>query len=155
MTPAIDFAKRHGIVFQIHKYKHDKDNRHYGAEAAEKLKVSPERLCKTLVIAMDDRDLAVAVLPVARQLDLKRAGQALGCKRAQMADKRSVEKTTGYILGGVSPLGQKRRLNTVIDASVEAFETILVSAGRRGLDIELTPGDLCAMTHGFFAEISK
>lgn len=113
------------------------------------------RVFKTLVVALGGGDLAVAVLPVSKQLDLKLYAKAAGVKKVIMADKKIVEKTTGYVLGGVSPIGQKRGLATVIDASAKDFETIFVSAGRRGLQIELSPENLCLLTAGKLMDIGR
>ena len=148
MTPAINELKKKKIAFTLHSYEHDPKHPSYGLEAAEKLAIDPDRVYKTLVIQLDDGRLAVAVLPVATQLNLKKAAAACGCKKAAMADKAVVEKTTGYVLGGVSPLGQKKRLTTVIDASAADHSTILISGGRRGLDIEISPADLAGLTGG-------
>jgi len=147
-TPAIVAAERAGIAFAVYEYAHDPKAASYGLEAAEKLGVDPERVFKTLVADVDGT-LTVAVVPVAAQLDLK----ALG-KRASMADPKLAERTTGYVAGGISPLGQRRLLPTVVDASALAFETIHVSAGRRGLEIELAPGDLLRLTGGRTAAIA-
>jgi Cys-tRNA(Pro)/Cys-tRNA(Cys) deacylase len=141
-TPAIVAAERAEIAFAVHAYDHDPKAASYGLEAAEKLGVDVERVFKTLVADVDGK-LTVAVVPVAAQLDLK----ALG-KRASMADPKLAERTTGYVAGGISPLGQRRRLPTVVDESVFAFDTIYVSAGRRGLEIELAPDDLVKLTGG-------
>ena len=153
MTPAINYAKKHKIKHKIHKYKHDPNHPSFGLEAAEKLGLDPEQVFKTLVAQLDDGELAVAILPVTRQLDLKLFAKACGVKKAAMADKTVVAKTTGYILGGVSPLGQKKRLQTVLDSSAEHFPTIHVSGGRRGLEIELSPADLISHTSGSFQPI--
>ena len=139
-TPAIEAAERAGIAFSLHEYEHDPGTDSYGLEAAEKLGVDPARLFKTLV-ASNDGSLEVACIPAARQLDLK----ALG-KRAQLADKVHAERATGYVSGGISPLGQRRMLPTRIDSSALDHATILVSAGRRGLQIELDPRDLVRLT---------
>ena len=139
-TPAIEAAERAGIPFTLHEYEHDPGADSYGLEAAEKLGVDPARLFKTLVADVDGT-LTVACVPAAAQLDLK----ALG-KRAQLADRNYAERATGYVSGGISPLGQRRRLPTRIDASALEHETILVSAGRRGLQIELDPRDLVRLT---------
>jgi Cys-tRNA(Pro)/Cys-tRNA(Cys) deacylase len=144
MTPAILMAEKHKVKFQVHQYKHDKSHASYGLEAAEKLNVSPEMVFKTLVVSVD-KQLAVAVLPVTHQLNLKAVAQALKAKKAQMADKNDVLRSTGYVLGGVSPLGQKKRLMTLIDSSATQFETIYVSAGKRGLEIQLPAQDLADM----------
>ena len=148
MTPAINYAKKHKIKHAIHKYKHDPKHPSFGLEAAEKLGLDPDQVFKTLVAQLDDGELAVAILPVTKQLDLKQFAKACGVKKGAMADKALVEKTTGYILGGVSPLGQKKRLKTVLDSSAERFSTIHVSGGRRGLEIELSPKDLVKHTNG-------
>ena len=139
-TPAIVAAERAGIAFTVHEYAHDPKAASYGLEAAEKLGVDPARVFKTLVADVDGV-LTVAIVPVETQLDLK----ALG-KRVTMADPKLAERTTGYVAGGISPLGQRKQLPTVIDESAFDVETIHVSAGRRGLEIELAPADLLALT---------
>lgn len=155
MTPAIAQAKRAGIAFQVHEYGHDPAAESYGREAAEKLGVEPDRVFKTLVVAGEGRDLLVAVLPVSRQLDLKLLAKAVGAKKLAMAEVKAAERATGYVVGGVSPLGQKKRLRTVIDASARDFATLFVSAGRRGMDLELSPADLAAATGASFAPIAR
>ena len=154
MTPAIDLLKQHKVTHQVHEYHHDKNAASYGEEAAEKLQFDTARVFKTLVISSDNR-LAVCVVPVSGQLDMKKAAKALGFKKCQMAEAKMVERTTGYVLGGVSPLGQKKALKTLIDSTAQNFETIYVSAGRRGLEIELSAEDLCELTQGDFQVISK
>jgi len=154
MTPAINYAKKHKISFTIHKYKHDPDHQSYGLEAAEKLDLNPEQVFKTLVARLDNTELAVAILPVTRMLNLKSFARACGVKKAEMAEKAVVEKATGYVLGGVSPLGQKKRLKTIVDASAADHRSIYVSAGRRGLEIELSPDDLLRHTSASFQSIS-
>jgi Cys-tRNA(Pro)/Cys-tRNA(Cys) deacylase len=146
MTPAVHTAQQARIPFRLHEYDHDPGANSYGDEAAAKLGVDPDRVFKTLVAASDDGRLAVAVLPVSAQLDLKRFAKVLGAKKAAMADKPQVERATGYVLGGVSPLGQKKRLRTVIDASAAQHDTVYISAGKRGLQMELAPGDLAELT---------
>ena len=141
-TPAIVAAERAGVAFTLHEYVHDPSSGSYGLEAAEKLGVDAARVFKTLVADVDGT-LTVAIVPVAAQLDLK----ALG-KRAAMADPRLAERATGYVAGGISPLGQRKQLPTVLDESALGFETIHVSAGRRGLELELAPADLLALTGG-------
>lgn len=153
MTPAVEVAKKAGISHRIHSYRHESGNQAYGAEAADKLGLSPEQVFKTLVVMLDGRELAVAVLPVARQLSLKACGRALNAKKVALADPAQVQRATGYVLGGVSPLGQKKRLRMVIDDVAWAFETIYVSAGRRGLEIELAPDDLQRLTGAISAAI--
>lgn len=154
MTPAITLAKRRGVAHQVHSYTHDPAAPSYGLEAAERLGLAPERVFKTLVVALDGKELAVGLVPVDRQLNLKAIAQAAGAKKAAMADPAEVQKATGYVLGGVSPLGQKRRLRTFIDASAEALASLYVSAGRRGLEIELAPADLALLTDARFATLT-
>lgn len=155
MTPAVNIAKKTKIDFRLHEYDHDPSAASYGEEAAVKLGVDGDRLFKTLVVAVDGRRLCIAVLPVSHQLDLKAFASAVDAKRAAMADRKDASRATGYVLGGVSPLGQKQRLPTVIDASAQDFDTIFVSAGRRGLQIELAPQDLRSLTNAGFARIGK
>lgn len=126
----------------------------YGLEAADKLGVSPAQVFKTLVVSLDGKQLAVGIVPVDCQLGLKQIAKAAGAKKAAMAAPEAVERSTGYVLGGVSPLGQKKRLPTFIDASAKAWPTLYVSAGRRGLEIELSPDDLAALSQGKFAALS-
>jgi Cys-tRNA(Pro)/Cys-tRNA(Cys) deacylase len=155
VTPAIKLAQSAGIEFETHQYEHDPNHPSYGEEAAQKLGVEPARVFKTLVISLDARRLAVAVVPVASKLDLKAAAKALRGKRAAMAEATAVERATGYVLGGVSPLGQKRRLATVVDSSAETLPTLFVSAGRRGLEIELAPADLVRLLDAAYAPLAK
>lgn len=153
-TPATVAASRAGVEFTTHAYEHDPSAPSYGEEAAEALGVPPERVFKTLVADVDGA-LTVAVVPVSASLDLKALASAAGGKRATMAEPAAAERTTGYVLGGISPLGQRRALPTVVDASVSSHETVCVSAGRRGLEIELAPGDLVALTCGTTAPIAR
>lgn len=157
MTPAINLAKKKKINHTVHQYEHDPANTNFGLEAAEVLGQDPNRVFKTLLFSIngDPKKLAVAVVPVAGMLDLKAAAKAAGGKKADMAEPQIAEKTTGYIVGGISPLGQKKRLPTFLDASAKQFDTICVSAGRRGLEIELAPQDLLLLTQGCFAAIAK
>lgn len=155
MTPGINVAKKAKVTHTVHEYAHDPASESYGLEAAEKLGVPEARVFKTLVVSLDGRDLAVGVVPVSSMLGMKQIARAAGAKKAAMAAPADVERATGYVLGGVSPLGQKKRLRTFIDASAADFPTIFVSAGRRGLEIELSPHDLKALTGGSFAEISQ
>lgn len=155
MTPGIEAAKRAGIAYQVHQYAHDPAADSYGLEAAEKLSVAPEQVFKTLVAKLDGSTLVVAIIPVSARLNLKQLARALGGKKAVMAEPGDVERSTGYVLGGVSPLGQKKALLTVLDAPAQAWETILVSAGRRGLEIELSPQDLLTLTRGSWGSISQ
>jgi len=155
MTPAINAAKKKKIPFTVHQYDHDPANESYGKEAAVKLGIAEERVFKTLVVRLDDERLVVAVIPVASMLSMKLMAKASGAKRASMADKAVVERSTGYVVGGVSPLGQKKRIPIVIDSSAGDFPTIYVSAGRRGLEIELSAKDLAMLTGAVFADISQ
>lgn len=155
MTPAINTAKQAKIPYQVHEYAHDPKAESYGEEAAVKLNLPMARVFKTLVVALDGKELAVAVVPVSGMLDMKHCAAALGAKKCDMADRKDAERSTGYVLGGISPLGQKKRLKTVIDASAQEFETMYVSAGRRGLEIELAPGDLARLTEAVFAQVSR
>ena len=141
MTPAVVAAERAGISFRLHEYEHQAGAA-YGPEAEVKTAVDPARVFKTLVVAHGSA-LSIAIVPVAAQLDLR----ALG-KRTALADRAVAERATGYVLGGISPLGQRKRLPTVLDESALAFETIYVSGGRRGLELELAPTDLLALTGG-------
>jgi Cys-tRNA(Pro)/Cys-tRNA(Cys) deacylase len=143
-----------GAAFTPRSYAHDPAAASYGLEAAEALGVEPARVFKTLLV-MAESALAVGIVPVDRQLDLKAMATALGVKRVQMADAPAAERATGYVVGGISPVGQRRRLATVLDESAHAYPTILVSGGRRGLDIELSPDDLCAITGATSAPIAR
>ena len=140
MTPAIKHAEREKIEFKIHQYEHDPSVQAYGEEAAEAMGADASRVFKTLLISLngESKNLAVAVVPVSGQLNLKAAASTLGAKKAVMADARIAQNTTGYILGGISPLGQKKQLPTIIDESAFEFDSIFVSAGKRGLEIELS-----------------
>lgn len=153
-TPATLALARAGVAFTAHAYEHDPRAAAYGLEAAEKLGIDPDRVFKTLLANVDGA-LAVGIVPVAQQLDLKALAQALGGKRAEMADPAVAERKTGYVVGGISPIGQKTALPTVLDESAILCETILVSGGRRGLDLELAPDDLLAVTGGRYAPIAR
>ncbi|MFH2093612.1 MAG: Cys-tRNA(Pro) deacylase [Pseudomonadota bacterium] len=155
MTPAINSLKKAKIPYQVHTYDHDPASKAFGEEVVEKLAVSADQVFKTLVVSMDNQELAVAVVPVSRQLDLKLFSKVLNAKKVKMADHHLVERTTGYVLGGVSPVGQKKQLKTVIDNSAHSFETIYVSGGKRGLQIELAPADLAAQTRAVYGDIGK
>jgi Cys-tRNA(Pro)/Cys-tRNA(Cys) deacylase len=155
LTPAVNSAKKAKIEFTVHQYEHDSDQSSYGLEAAEKLAVGPQRVFKTLVVKLDASQLVVAILPVNSMLSMKSVAKACGGRKAEMADKVEVQRSTGYVLGGVSPLGQKKSLKTVIDQSAYQHATIYVSGGRRGLEIELKALDLQILTRALFAPISQ
>jgi Cys-tRNA(Pro)/Cys-tRNA(Cys) deacylase len=157
MTPAIKAAQAAEVVFRVHEYRHDPGNRNYGREAAEALGLDPHRVFKTLLVALngDARRLAVAMVPVDGQLDLKAMAAASAAKKVEMADPAVAERVTGYLVGGISPLGQKRRLPTVLDDTALGFSTVFVSAGRRGLEIELAPADLLRLSGGSSAPIGR
>ena len=153
-TPATALLTQAGVEYTVHAYEHDPSAPSYGREAAEALGVEPERVFKTLVADVDGT-LTVAVVPVAGSLDLKALATAVGGKRATMADPAAVTRTTGYVLGGVSPLGQRKKLPTVIDETALLHDTMLCSAGKRGVEIELAPSDLITLTHAITAEIGR
>lgn len=155
MTPAVNAARKAGIPFALHEYRHDPRAESYGLEAAEALGLDVDRVFKTLVAAPEGSGLWVAVVPVAGLLDLKALAQAAGAKRAAMADPRAAERATGYVVGGISPLGQRQRLPTVLDSGALRFDTIFVSAGRRGLEIELAPGDLVRLCAAVVAPVAR
>jgi Cys-tRNA(Pro)/Cys-tRNA(Cys) deacylase len=155
MTPAIDLLKKLGAEHRVHSYSHDPKAPSYGLEAAEKLGLDPARVFKTLLAASEKGELLVAVVPVAASLDLKALAQAAAVKKTEMADPQAAQRSTGYLLGGISPLGQKKRLRTFIDLSAQAQPTIFVSAGRRGLEVELGPEVLAATTPAVFVDIGR
>ena len=153
-TPATVALTAAGTAFTVHAYDHDPASASYGDEAAEALGIRPDRVFKTLVADVDG-ELTVAIVPVAGQLDLKALAAAVGAKRATMADPAAAERTTGYVRGGISPLGQRKRLRTVLDASASDHATVCVSAGRRGLEVELSPSDLASLTGAVLAPIGR
>jgi Cys-tRNA(Pro)/Cys-tRNA(Cys) deacylase len=153
-TPAVRAAQRAGVRVELHEYAHDPGAASYGIEAAEALGVDPARVLKTLVAAVDGA-LWVAVVPVEAQLDLKRLAAAAGGKRAAMAPVVDAERATGYAAGGISPLGQRRSLPTVVEASALAHATVFVSGGRRGLEIELAPAELVRLTDARTAPVAR
>lgn len=153
MTPAINQLKQKKKTFNIHQYQHDANAQSFGIEAVEKLSLNAAQVFKTLVICTDTNQLAVAIVPVMFKLNLKLVAKALKVKKVKMAEANRVETTTGYVLGGVSPLGQKRALTTVIDKSAQDFTNVFVSGGKRGLEIELSTKDLATMCRASFADI--
>ena len=153
-TPATAALLAAGVSFVPHTYAHDPSVRNFGLEAASALDLDPDRVFKTLLVDIDGR-LAVGVVPVSGSLDLGAVAAAVGGKRAAMADPLLAQRKTGYVLGGISPIGQKTRLPTVIDETAELWDTVFVSGGRRGLDIELSPVDLITITAATVAAIGK
>lgn len=155
MTPALDLLKKARAEHRVHSYEHDPKSASYGLEAAEKLGLDPQQVYKTLLASSEKGELLVAVVPVGGTLDLKALAHAAGVKKCEMADPAAAQRATGYLVGGISPLGQKKRLRTFIDHSAQQFETIHVSAGRRGLEVELAATVLAEHTQARFAEIGR
>jgi Cys-tRNA(Pro)/Cys-tRNA(Cys) deacylase len=155
MTPAINAAKKANIVFAVHRYDYALSVESYGVAAAEKLAGEKRSVFKTLVVNVDANALVIGLVPVATMLSMKRLAKVIGAKKTEMAAPEVVFRSTGYMLGGVSPLGQKKRLLTVIDSSINNCPTVYVSAGRRGLEIELSPTDLVATVHATIAPITQ
>jgi Cys-tRNA(Pro)/Cys-tRNA(Cys) deacylase len=152
-TPATLLLARQRVPHTLHSYDHDPRNASYGTEAGELLGLAPERVFKTLVADVDGT-LTVGVVPVVRQLDLKALAAAVGGKKARMADVSAAERATGYVAGGISPLAQRKRLPIVVDESAHGFETVFCSGGRRGLEIEIAPGDLIRLAGAVVAPIA-
>ena len=155
MTPAIDLLKKAKAVHHVHSYQHDPKAPSYGLEAAEKLNLQPAQVFKTLLAVSEKGELLVAVVPVVGTLDLKALAQAAAVKKVDMADPAAAQRATGYLLGGISPLGQKKRLRTFIDDSAQQFPSIYVSAGRRGLEVQLDAAVLAHLTQALFAPIGR
>lgn len=153
-TPATAALTAAGVPFVLHPYTHDPSAANYGAEAAESLGIDPSRVFKTLMVEVEGK-LAVGIVPVSGTLDLKAFAAAMGAKKASMADPAAAQRRTGYVLGGISPLGQRQASPTVLDASALTLDTLLVSGGKRGLDIELAPADLIRLTDAVTAPISS
>jgi Cys-tRNA(Pro)/Cys-tRNA(Cys) deacylase len=153
-TPATAVLAKQQVAHTLHTYDHDPKHESYGLEAAEALGVEPARVFKTLVADVDGK-LTVGVVPVTGQLDLKALAAAAGGKRAKMAEAAAAQRATGYVLGGISPLGQRSRLPVVIDSSAESFDTVFCSGGRRGLELELAPADLIRLTNAGVAAIGS
>jgi len=155
MTPAIRMVKKAGIPFETRAYPHDPRTESYGAEAATLLGVPPDWVFKTLIVQLDNRELIVTMLPVHRSLDLKAVAAAGGAKRAEMADVTEAERITGYVAGGISPLGQRKKLRTLIDEHVLRLDRVFFSAGRRGLELVLHPSDLIQLCTATVASIAR
>ena len=157
-TPGIALLDARKVTYEVHSYEHEPHTQSYGEEAArilvDRLGITPERVFKTLIVERADRSLAVAVVPVTTMLSLKAAATALSTRRVALADRAAAERSSGYVFGGISPLGQRKALPTAIDDSALTFETILCSAGRRGLEIELAPADLVRLTRATTAPIA-
>lgn len=154
MTPAVVELERAGVAFGVHHYEHGGTSRGFGAEAAAKLGLDPDRVFKTLLVTLDDAGHAVAIVPVSGKVSLKAVGRAFGARRAEMCDPAMAERLTGYVVGGISPFGQRRRLPTAIDETAELFDTIYVSGGRRGLDVGVAPADLVRLLDAIVADIA-
>lgn len=152
MTPACKILAAKKIEFSIHEYQHDSNAKSFGLEAAEKLNLAVDLVFKTLMVC-DDKNYFVAILPVNHQLNLKKVANAFACKKLHMADPKDAERLTGYLVGGISPLGQKKRLKTVIHSSASHCEKMYVSGGKRGLDIGLKPQDLAQVLEAKFVDI--
>ncbi|GAA2689928.1 MULTISPECIES: Cys-tRNA(Pro) deacylase [Actinosynnema] len=152
-TPATLLLSKQKVAFELHSYEHDPRHESYGMEAAEALGVAPERVFKTLVAEVDGK-LAVGVVPVTGQLNLKALAAALGGKKAKMAEVAAAERATGYVAGGISPLGQKKRLPLVLDSSASEYPTVFCSAGKRGVEVELDPAELIRLTGAVVAPIA-
>lgn len=155
MTPATKQLTRHKIPFDLLQYQHEANAKSFGLEAVEKLSLNAKQVFKTLVVCTETDKLAVAIIPVETKLNLKAIAKTLKVKKVKMADAKRVEVSTGYILGGISPLGQKKALPTIIDSSAEQFEKIYVSGGRRGLELALSPIDLATLCQASFTSITS
>ena len=155
MTPAIDLVKKMRINHAVHSYSHDPRTASYGLEAAEQLGLAAERVYKTLLVSTENAELLVALVSVNAQLNLKALAAAAKVKKVEMADPQRAQRSSGYLVGGISPLAQKKALRTFVDCSAAEHATVYVSAGRRGLEVELSADDLLALTQGQFAEIAS
>jgi Cys-tRNA(Pro)/Cys-tRNA(Cys) deacylase len=154
LTPAVVALTKAGIAHTLHEYDHDPRATSYGREAADALGLDPDQVFKTLLADLDG-SLVVAVVPVSTKLDLKALARALGGSRASMADPRAAERATGYVTGGISPVGQRKTHRTVVDETAELYDVVYVSAGRRGLDVGIAPADLVEVTGAIVADISR
>ncbi len=155
MTPAIKLLERAEIAHRVVTYGHDPRSESYGAEAAEALGLRPDRVFKTLLASVDGAETVVAVVPVDQRLDLKALARAAGAKKATMADPADAERVTGYVVGGISPLGQRKRLRTFIDATAAALDEVHVSGGRRGVEVAIDPADLADLLSASFDQLTS
>ena len=155
MTPAIDLLRRQRIAHRVLEYRHEPGAASYGLEAVDKLGLDAASVFKTLLAATERDELLVAIVPVAGQLDLKALALAAGCKECEMADREAAQRATGYLVGGISPLGQKKRLRSFVDASAMALGEVHVRAGRRGLEVALAPADLVRLVSATIAPIGR
>jgi Cys-tRNA(Pro)/Cys-tRNA(Cys) deacylase len=155
MTPAVKVLETAGVTFHLESYEHDPRTPAFGEEAARALGLSADEVFKTLLARLDDGRLVMAIVPVSGQLDLKALARAAGARKARLADPAEAERTTGYVVGGISPLGQRKRLPAFLDASALGLEAIHVSGGRRGLEIRLAPGDLLRLTGAREAPLAR
>ncbi|MDZ7854253.1 MAG: Cys-tRNA(Pro) deacylase [Halomonas sp.] len=155
MTPAVKVLEKAGVAFTLVEYEHDPRSPAYGEEAARALGLSPDEVFKTLLARFDDGRLVMAIVPVSTQLDLKALARAAGGRKATLADPADAERATGYVVGGISPLGQRKRLPVFLDASAEQLATLHVSGGRRGLEISLAPDDLARLTGARCAPLAR
>ena len=155
MTPAINLLKKHGIVHSVLSYPHDPDADSYGGEAVQQLGLDPAQVFKTLLASTEKHELLVAIVPVSGTLDLKALAEAAGCRKCEMAPPEQAQRATGYLVGGISPLAQKKKHRTFLDASAQALATLHVSAGRRGLEVAVAPADLLRLTDGRYAAIGR
>ncbi len=155
MTPAIKLLRANDVEHQVHAYKHSSAASSYGLEAAQALKLPPQRVFKTIVLNSVNVGFCVGIVPVSTSLNLKAMADAIGDKKVSLADKNKVQSTTGYVIGGVSPLAQKKALRTVLDESAFLYDTVFVSAGKRGLDVELSPDALRSHCSASVAKIAE
>ena len=153
MTPAINELKKHKIEFTMHKYKHDPKVSNYGLEAADKLNLDASRVYKTLLVELNPKELVVNIIPVNKSLNLKAVAIFFKSKNALMANKDEAQKATGYLLGGISDFGQKKKHRTLVDISAKSYETIYISGGKRGLDIEVSPKDIIKILNCNYEEL--
>ncbi|MBO1254574.1 Cys-tRNA(Pro) deacylase [Alteromonas sp. 5E99-2] len=155
MTPAVSILNKNNIRYQLHEYDHDTTSDSYGKEASEKMNVAAEAIFKTLVVKLNNSELVVNVIPVTSQLSMKAVAKAHNAKKATMADKVEVQGSTGYVVGGISPIGLKKALRVLIDDSALSHSSIFISGGRRGLEIELSPLDLKQIVKGEFTNLTQ